>query len=418
MNNYILRAVAMLLAFAMLFGCSSCSERTEEYDETLRVEIIREDIAYTDEYVRTAEDRFVSIVSALIEHYGGALNVYQISKIRAQFRLNVIPMLYRIKIYDGELNEIFARLEEYVKEDDIPPFFTLIYNSALDVLGTNRCARLFHGTSLLILNAKVEKAEEKFNEYGFSWYGEEAERCRRIKSELQEMGEDRFTEAMSIFTSLISLGASIKQSDLDGAFRLEETSILYVIRYRTRIFTESAITEDEWALIGSLFTELIPQRSSSFESSMLYEMKKVSYLSEATRAMPELVALYSALAVAISDIPDVSFTLPYDEQAKVLATALLECESELYALCEALTEHAASDETSQRSLIVKHFGKEALEGHAAISYDELITELEIIAAEGGIDALYDATVSYLYGIAPYLTLAYLGNLGERTEEIC
>ena len=30
---------------------------------------------------------------------------------------------------------------------------------------------------------------------------------------------------------------------------------------------------------------------------------------------------------------------------------------------------------------------------------------------GGADALYNLTISYLYGIAPYLTLAYLTDLG-------
>ena len=412
MKKCIKKAVSALLILSFILGASSCREIEEEYDESLRVEIIPDSVVYTDEYLAAAEEQFVSIACVLLEHYSGtSLSVYQKSRVRAQFKLNVIPMLYRIKIYESELEEIFSEVEGYIQNEEIPPIYTLIYDCALETLGSHRCSQLFYGASLLIINAKIEKARESFDKHGLVWYEEEAMRCEGIKAGLTEMGEARFAETMGIFTSLATLGTSIRVSDETGVLHLNEASILYVMRYRTNEFMKSNISEDEWSLLGSLFTELIPARSLSFKSSMLYEVKKASYLPEAMKAMPKVIALYASMANEISKIPVVNFKMTADEQAALLAKLLTECEDELYTLSLALSEHAASNVESQRTLISKHFGKEIFDSYSAISYEEFFSGLQEIEKKGDSAALYELTVSYLYGIAPYLTLAYLTDLG-------
>ena len=415
MKSYIKKAISTLLIFTSLIGCSSCQEIVYEYDDTRHVEIIHDitsnSVSYNDEYLINAEERYVGIVNALYEHYSGVRpDVYQDSKIRAQFKLNIIPMLYRIKIYEDELDEVFTNAETHIDNDNIPPLYTLFYDCALEVLGAKRCGQLFYGSSLLILSSKEETAREKYEKYGLSSYNEDAIRYREIKSRLEEMGEERFTESMEIFTSLISLGTRIKESDENGALHLDEASILYVIKYRTKIFMQSDITDDEWSLIGDIFTEILPARSSGFKLSMLYEIKKARYLPDAFRAMPEIIALYASLASSLLEIEDVSFKLSEDEQSGILAKALLDSEDEVYALSLALEENARSDNESQRSLIVKHFGKETLDRYTAISYEELMLGISEIANEGDSEALSELWISYLYGIAPYLTLAYLTDM--------
>ena len=225
------------------------------------------------------------------------------------------------------------------------------------------------------------------------------------------MGEDRFTEAIGIFTSLASLASSIEESDKDEAFHLDEAGILYVIKYRTTIFSESNITTDEWSLIGALFSELIPARSTSFKSSMLYEIKQSDYLCNAAQCMPKIIALYASVAREIANIPEVSFSLSKDDQARILAEALLASREELYALSLSLNEHAKIENDSQRMLIVKHFGIDALDRYSAISYDELLDGISSVSVSGGAQTLSNLAISYLYGIAPYLTFAYLTDLG-------
>ena len=56
------------------------------------------------------------------------------------------------------------------------------------------------------------------------------------------------------------------------------------------------------------------------------------------------------------------------------------------------------------------FGKEALDRYTAISYDELMLGITEIANEGDSATLSELWISYLYGIAPYLTLAYLTDM--------
>ena len=412
MKNCIKKALSALLVLSFILSASSCREIEEEYDESLHVEIIPDSVVYTDEYLSAAEERFASIAYALLEHYSGtSLSVYQKSRVRAQFKLNVIPMLYRIKIYKNELETIFTEVEAYIQNEEIPPIYTLIYDCALETLGAHRCAQLFYGASLLIIDAKIEKARESFDNHGLPWYEEDAVRCEGIKAGLTDMGEGRFVETMGIFTSIASLGLSLNKSEDKGVLNLDEASILYVIRYRTKEFMKSNVSEDEWSLLGSLFTELIPARSLSFKSSMLYEIKKDSYLPEAMKAMPEIISLYASMANALSKIPEASFDMTEDEQVALLAKVLISSEDELYSLSLALTEHAQSNVESQRTLISKHFGKEVFDGYSAISYDELALGLREIEKSGDSAALYDLTVSYLYGIAPYLTLAYLTDLG-------
>ena len=414
MKKSIVRIISLLLAIAAIVACSSCHPEEPVYDNTLHVTVTNEEIVYSQSFLEDAEESFATVAIALLEHYYDApLDVYQISRVRAQFQLNILPMLYRIRIYQEELDTLLTALENNIQKEEIPSFALLLYNCALPILGAQRCGRLFFGASLITLSNKAEKAREKFAEYGYVWYQEEAERCDTIKNGLTAMGEERFCEAMSIFTSLATLGMGIQQSGNESAFLLDEASILYVIEYRTRVFLESHVGEDEWSLIGALLTEFIPARATTFTSSMNYELKKANYLTEATKAMPEVIAVYAALASALKALPDVSFDADSDEQACTLAKALLQSHTALEALSRSLTEHASIATDSQRTLITKTFGAQAFEGYTAISFEEWMAGIEDVAncGNGGADALYNLTISYLYGIAPYLTLAYLTDLG-------
>ena len=414
MKKTIARVISLLLALVAVLACSSCQHTEPLYDNTLHVTVTNEEIVYSQSFLEDAEERFANVATALLEHYYDApLDVYQISRVRAQFQLNILPMLYRIRIYEEELDALLTTLENSIQKTEIPSFALLLYNCALPILGAQRCGRLFFGASLITLSNKAEKAREKFAEYGYAWYQEEATRCDTIKADLTAMGEERFCEAISIFTSLASLGMGIQQSGNDSAFLLDEDSILYVIEYRTRVFLESHVSEDEWSLIGALLTEFIPARATTFASSMNYELKKANYLTEATKAIPEVIAVYAALASALKALPEVSFGADADEQARTLAKALLQSQTALEALSLSLAEHASIATDSQRTLLSKTFGAQVFERYTAITFEEWMVGIEGIAnqSDGSADALYNLTISYLYGIAPYLTLAYLTDLG-------
>ena len=156
MKKSIVRIISLLLAIAAIVACSSCHPEEPIYDNTLHVTVTNEEIVYSQSFLEDAEERFATVAIALLEHYYDApLDVYQISRVRAQFQLNILPMLYRIRIYQEELDTLLTALENNIQKEEILSFALLLYNCALPILGAQRCGRLFFGASLITLSGLV-----------------------------------------------------------------------------------------------------------------------------------------------------------------------------------------------------------------------------------------------------------------------
>lgn len=426
-----IKAVSIFLLIATLMSATSCTGREEEYDDSIRVEIVRDDIVYSEEYIKNVNDRFTKVVIPLVEELVGVtLNDGHKRELAAQFRLNVIPMMYRIRIYEEELDRVLSSLEEYSAKDKRTSLLHAIYTSAIYTLGKERAGKLTFGVSGLILTRRAEGERENYERYGSSRYLKEAERLEAMAAQLAEMGEDRFSEAMSIFTAIASAATtpSIGDGEADG-FILGYSDLIYVLEYRAEQFRRSGVTEDEWSLLGSLFAELIPKRTDTPEAHMLYELKKtvypsvggeatVSYFTTAARVMPAVTELYSALAKELKYIDPAALYADADTQALALAGALVGCEDELSVLSVALITYAKTDTENQRSVVAARYDGESIAQfkatYAPLSYGEYLdalTELsERESAEGAAERLGHITLSYLISIAPEVAAVFSGEL--------
>ena len=405
------KIIYLTLALAVLLLLSSC-EKDGAGGSEIRIEINDEFAPYDDDFLDECELRYATVAASMLEsYYGRELNPEQRERVGAAFKEKILPLLYSVKINESELLGILASLEDGQSGAKDSSILTAVYDSCLYSVGEERCGRLAYGIAHLLLEENARTASERYEKYGYSWYLDDAERCTSLSESLTAMGEERFSAACAIFSQLTSLGASLESSQSTGLV-LTDSELLYILGYRARHFAKSNITPDEWSLIGALTSEFIPVKADTLKSAMLYEFKKDSYPEVAMRAMPALINLYASLAKEIKEIDGFGFGIDRDGQAKAIAAALLASEDELYALSEDLIAYAKTSSASQERVIKSYFTEEEISSfiasHPEIDFTALVSGLERIAnAEraGAYENLSELILSYLYGIAPYVTLS-------------
>ena len=406
------KILCLTLALSALLFLSSCEKDDGENDPKIRIEIKDEPITYGDAFLEDAELRYTAVATAMLEsYYGAELKPEQQERVGAAFESKILPLLYRVKINEAELLGILTSLEQRQSGVGDTSLLSAIYDSCLYSVGEQRCGRLAYGIAHLLLEENIRTASDRYEKYGYSWYLDDVERCTSLSESLTAMGEERFSEAAAVFSQVTALGASLESSQSTGLF-LTDSELLYILDYRARGFTKSNITQDEWSIIGALTSEFIPVKADTLKSAMLYEFKKDSYPEVAMRAFPSLINLYASLTKEIKNVEGFGFGIDRDRQAKAIATALLASEDELSALSADLIAYAKTESSSQERVVKSHFTEEEIlsfiESHPAIDYATLVAGLGEIANSDGARAyerLTELFLSYLYGIAPYATLA-------------
>lgn len=409
-------ALCILLIIAMLPHIFSCEKKDDkEYLEGQRVEIIRESVGYSDEFIEKENLRFNDIAISVIEdNYGIKLNNEQKQKINQEFKKTVIPMLYRVRIYDTELEELFDTLQTYLDGDTLT--LTDVYKECVFLLGTTRAGMMLHELSVKIIGDRAAEAQEKYNKYKYEWYLEDATRCENIKDRLIEMGEGKFVNAVSIITALTSLFTSLRDGKGESAFLLSDAELIYILGYQSDRFKEYEISEDEWSTIGALFSEMIPSSPSTPSSALLYALKNENYLAESFKTMPDVASYFSMLMHALQSEGRFSLNASDDEKIMSIVSAVLTSRENFDALAYAISEHASTDTDEQERAISSFYTEEEISAfydrYTKINSDELFARLSELSESEDPDSIgvaKDAFICYITSIAPHIAFLLFQN---------
>ena len=396
----------------MLFSLFSCYKTEAEYDPSLRIEIEAGEIAYSEEFLENANERFANIVTYLLESYlGSTLSEARKEALSAAFSSEAAPLFIKAGIYESEAAALLSEAEKCVSPKDEGGLSSSIlfslYECSLYTVGSLRSGRLAYFAAERFLSDRIAMAEKRYEQYGMSWYLADAERLKETAAAIREMGEGKFSSAVSILFFTFSLANQAgAEENKESAFALREEQLLSLLARQGAFFEAQGIGEADFSAIGALISEMIPDRPVSLASALSYALKNENYFSEAARALPSLVCLYADVAAALSS----SGT---DINGAAIARALLENEESFRASLEKIERYAMTATERERAALLSYVSEEALSAfslaYPAMDADALIERIGRFASEGGSDeALLADFISYLNFVMPYIAFAAFG----------
>lgn len=406
-KSIITRLLSALLIFIFIFSLVSCNSGKNEitYDKDRHLEVIEEEVVYSESFIENANIRFTNLIVLITESY---LNINlkdaQKQSISENFTKTLLPILYRIKIQEDELLRLLSSAEENITKNEVISPFAL-YESALYNLGSRRSGMLFFEISLMTVKDKEATARERYEQYGYKSYLEDAQRCAALAASLSALGEEKFVDAISAAAFISSTAFSLNQKTEENAFLLEDAELLFLLDRQAKIFNENTLTDAEWQTVGALINELIPVNSSGLKYATLYALKNDGYFNNLPKVMPYFLSLYASVAESLKEDARFSLEGESEENRKAIISAFLKSESDIRALDSALTQYAKTDSKRLETAVTANADIEAL--NAFINTYEPIDceELLSFTKEALEDESYDMEslfISYLSGFSPYI----------------
>ena len=417
-KTFFRKSICALLILIFIFNTVSCTANNSESENNGKLEIVEENPEYTESYATSVTERFSTILDALLdERLGIDLSVKTREKLIAVFKDKIIPKLYSLKVYESELNEILASLEELLNEENGENYislFTDLYECILYTLGSERAGIILFTVVTEILTLKIATAEERYEELGSPWYLDDIERCEALKNDLSKIGEKNFADKISAATFIVSTMKSA-ETGKESALMLSDAELLFILEHQGKLFLENASDEDGWRVIGRLITELIPALNFSdvAVTSILYALKQEAYFNSLIETMPRLFTLYASITQSLRNEAAFSLANTKEENDKAICSALLSSETELKSFYDSLHAYGSIDSDTIRQAVKNCSDKDALEefliSHAPITYEALITELNKCAG-GTQDALSieEILIGVAYSVSPYLSFILFG----------
>lgn len=406
-KSIITRLLSALLIVIFIFSLVSCNSEKNEitYDKDRHLEVIEEEVVYSESFIENANIRFTNLIILITESYLDInLKDAQKQSISENFTKTLLPIFYRIKIQEDELLRLLSSAEENITKNEVISPFAL-YESALYNLGSRRSGMLFFEISLMTVKDKEATARERYEQYGYKSYLDDAQRCAALSASLSALGEEKFVDAISAAAFISSTAFSLNQKTEENAFLLEDAELLFLLDRQAKIFNENTLTDAEWQTVGALINELIPVNSSGLKYATLYALKNDGYFNNLPKVMPYFLSLYASVAASLKEDARFSLEGESEENRKAIISAFLKSESDIRAFDSALTQYAKTDSKRLESAVTANADIETL--NAFINTYEPIDceELLSFTKEALEDESYDMEslfISYLSGFSPYI----------------
>lgn len=432
MTKKTLKITILLLILLMTLCLMACNKKEEEpvyYEENRRLEIVEVPIEYTEEELAAAKNRVTQIfTSSFSSSLFGNITTKVISE---EFDLTVVPALYELKIHKDELNKILTELEKYTKSEEptaSAPIWLSIYNICQRILGTDRSGRIAYKIA-------VRKLERNVINFSTLEALELVARYTALCDALKTLGAEKFTDALSMVTIVISTVSAIGKDIEENAFLLSDKEILYILDKQGENIKNRCLTEDEWQVFGAVASEFIPKKNNDLNYATLYALKnyvfdadaesdtpedyyKKLYFASAMRVMPQIVNLFADISHALNEEGLFSIESTEDEKKTAICSALLKCEDSIRALDEALNTYAKLDKnilevyTPLNNYINKDSLSAFMENYQSATCDDLINTVNEIASDESVsvEELSDVIVSYVYGLSPHIAFVFWFNM--------
>ena len=429
-----IHGISLLLALLMLFGATSCSRQdlSRAPEERVRLTVEELDVSYTEEFAVQSSRRAAEILARFLFFNDGlVISEEEKGTLAQRIETDYLPLFSAERVREAELERVLLLGESFYHslegmESSEPKearsqkliLFSEWYRDMVAILGTERTGRVVFGGISFYLDEQIHYYEERYEQYGFSFYQLQVEMLTDRKTALtEEIGAEVFTKAMTVpaFLTSVATGA-LWVEDEQLSSLLYDGDLVAILRRQGDYFDSLGITEYQWLLIGEVFSVFGSDGGEDLLGEELCVLRDLGVLADGAACVPKLLSLYSAFADRLdaktfSAIRDAESR---DVRAREVCSVLVECEDEFFALTDKFEMMCATSASREREAIENQGLWEeflAFEKEYAAMDTEALFEVISECAEGreSADGVHRALLCTLRGTAPYLAFAIFEN---------
>jgi len=409
-----------LFLLAPTVGCATKQEQTQYLDRDLTVEQIQ--VVYTADFMANTSKELLDLCCRILPLTGGpVLSFAERESLLQRIREDALPMALRANVSEQEWDKLIGTAEAFATDlsaaKDTPlTLYCRFYQQVAAVLGYERAGLLCYDGTALYLSYTASLYEERYRNYGYEWYLEDALRYRdRLSALYDRLDAKAFGDATRVLAWLLSLTSDVvpaEQSNQAAAL-IYDGEMLLILRMQAREFANIALTSEQWQLIAQLYGGLAPQKLDNAMDAELFAMQEAGITPLLLGTMPELLSLYDAVAqdMTETDIALLRRSPSSAEKSAVLCRILACNKQELLAFLqrfEAICAH--NDGIAERRAMERAGLLDACDAFlcetSPADTSDLLNAIDAVATmQNGDAALRTATVAYLRGQMPYLAFA-------------
>lgn len=422
------RIVSLLMAIVLLFSFASCDlwadkdkkdELPPRNEDDFAVEI--EPVEYSDEAIAEASAKVVALSEELADilgysqHFGDE----ERKNIENKFKDDVIAILIDVMVYPEELfsmlecaEECIGLYEEQNNEESNPKIISDLYTQFISILDTDRLGALTYELQLMMLGLKIDKAQEKYDKHGSSFYLEDVEYFTALTEKARSLGRDKFTDAFSVITfSATAFNGSLSFDG--GGIDVSVYDVFEIMKKQGERFASLTLTESDWQTVAEVIEAFLPESGKTVKEKLLITLGYDDFFIEAADIMPDLLKFYADLTADISK-ENMDLVAEGGEYAYEIAICreLIKDETGLREILGKLEEKIPAP-TSRSITSIKSYDKAGYNAFCqkySTDSDGLIEAVRAFlndSSDENYEALRDAYFGYLASINSVVTYVYI-----------
>ena len=412
------RIISLMLALALIFCLASCRGGDEIPPKDKELTVETETVEYTEEGVSALSARVADIFARLAPYLGyPAISDAKKSEIAEYFRSDIVPVAKDRLIYEDELFELADCFEELVSgleeqnEDEIDAGFALdIYTEFSAVLEAERTGAFIYRMGLISLSNKRDAAKKNYDKYGTGY--DKIAYYDSLIEDVGALGSEKFSDAFSAMAFMLSSAVGLADTD-GGALKVTPADIFVVMEKQGDVLSGISLTDGEWQTVAAMCEEHIPTGAKNdLQGKIVLSLNNDNFFVAAATLMPDVIALYSAVATDVSDETEdiIESEEPFAYELAVY-TELMRHEEDLRAFLAALSDELPGVGKFTLSGINAYdkAGYMAFCERPTASADELILAIEAFVlnpTEDSLNMINDTALAYLAGINSVIAYVY------------
>ncbi len=409
--------IACLLLLSTLC-CVGCKKEQEASTEQ-RFVLEKDPVLITTEQKEEMTSRIVEVFCAtLYEHKNMVLSPEKREQLVALTKGQVIPLLETVLSYND-----FEKLSVLNFDISAPDALFDTYLSLSSLLGNEKAGNLFYNFALLYYDQSYQMTMEHYEQYGYSWSLEDAQKYKRQHEQLKN------TVAIEDFSTVMSI-VSLCAASIDVFAGLEDVSfirekgggyLLSLMRRQAKTL-DAADNAESLACAGGLLLEFVfgemrpPEQFSPIEDAEWYAIaENGADLHALCSTIPQFFDLYRAYAYALTQEEADVLLNHADQRAQTVFSVLSRCEEEFVLWAKSVSACTLACEAEKKAIeLCKE--TQAFSAYASqqmpVSAERLATLIALCASnpsdQTAKEELQAALESFAFSVAPYVSYVYVG----------
>ena len=418
---FFLRAVCLMLICGILLCFAGCHDAPSQEAPQTRLHVETEAVSYTQAFSQDVTPRAVELLFRLIRIMGGPQATDEEREAaRTRVQQDLFRSTLRANITQQELEQILSFTQQYCEEAEAATTdknaflaFCRFYQSVVGLIGTTRAGMLtFDGCHLYLTN-RIVVCEQRYAQYGYSWYLEDANRYRGQLAALgQELQESTFSDAISVFVVLGSFLTGVLPNEISQkSALLYDAELLQILQMQADRFARLDVTPRQWYLMADILSDIRARSADTALSAQLGVMQKSKQSAALAQSMPAFLCLYRATLHHIDEqgISLLRADATRAQQSGVICEALSHCEAEFLSFTAQLepllhTDGVAEQKELKRLGLSQDF-EHFLANTVCVDAHALFDVISAYTDTQDTTALRSASLSYLRTHAPHLAYA-------------